>query len=427
VPTWDSEGADVLWTETCGKSRWQGEQPDVSKVRQLTDRQLWDMRTQSRGALIGLTRKRYVRQLASQGEADSGAAGFFSATTLTLGFARRFATYKRPNLLLHDPDRLVRILSNTEQPVQLILAGKAHPQDLPGQALVKQWNDFIKRPEVRSHVIFLSDYDMRLAEELVAGVDLWINTPRRPWEACGTSGMKILANGGLNLSELDGWWAEAYSPEIGWAIGDGKEHGEDPAWDASEADAMYSLLEDEIIPMYYERSEYGFPVKWLARVRESMARLTPEFSASRAIRDYTESQYLPAALSYKTRQSDSSKIAESIVAWKRDIEQHWASLSFGQLSSDTRDGQHSIRVEVFTGELNPCSVRVELYATSQGVGIANLHPMQKDQTSGTSNGHCIYRASIPDIRPVADYTARILPFHADALQPLEAPQILWQR
>jgi starch phosphorylase len=276
-------------------------------------------------------------------------------------------------------------------------------------------------------VIFLSDYDMLLAEELVAGVDLWINTPRRPWEACGTSGMKVLANGGLNLSELDGWWAEAYSPDIGWAIGDGKEHGDDPAWDASEADEMYSLLEDEVIPMFYDRSEHGLPLNWLARVRESMARLTPEFSASRAIRDYTESQYLPAALSYTTRKSDNSKVAETIVAWKRDIDQHWASVSFGKQSSDTRDGQHSICVEVFTGELNPCAATVELYAAPHGAGTADVHSMQRDQTSGTSKNLWHYRATIPDIRPVADYTARIVPSHADAIQPLETPQILWQR
>src|SRR5690242_3813160 len=162
---------------------------------------------------------------------------------LTLGFARRFATYKRPNMLLHDPERLTRILSNAQRPVQLIVAGKAHPQDFDGQAMIKQWNEFIRRHDVRGHAVFLADYDALLAQELVAGVDVWINTPRRPWEACGTSGMKVLANGGLNVSELDGWWAEAYSPEVGWAIGDGKDRGYDPAWDKAEANALYSLLE----------------------------------------------------------------------------------------------------------------------------------------------------------------------------------------
>ncbi len=148
---------------------------------------------------------------------------------LTLGFARRFATYKRPNLLLHDPDRLIRILKNPQRPAQLILAGKAHPADHAGQALIQEWTNFIRRTDANPPVVFLADYDMLLAEHLVQGVDVWINTPRRPWEACGTSGMKVLVNGGLNLSELDGWWAEAYMPEVGWALGDGEEHGDDPA------------------------------------------------------------------------------------------------------------------------------------------------------------------------------------------------------
>ena len=175
----------------------------------------------------------------------------FDPNALTLGFARRFATYKRPNLLLHDPERLLRLLTNPQRPVQLIIAGKAHPADQAGQALIQEWMRFIRRPEIRPHAIFLSDYDMLLTEHLVQGVDVWINTPRRPWEACGTSGMKVLVNGGINLSELDGWWAEAYTPEVGWALGDGQEHGDDPAWDAVEAEALYDLLEREVIPEFY--------------------------------------------------------------------------------------------------------------------------------------------------------------------------------
>ena len=157
-------------------------------------------------------RQRYVHQLASEYLPSQDPDNVLDEHVLTVGFARRFATYKRPNLLLHDPERLIRLLRDPQRPLQLILAGKAHPQDRPGQALIKMWNDFIKRPEVRGHIVFLSDYDMQMAQELVQGIDLWINTPRRPWEACGTSGMKVLVNGGLNFSELDGWWAEAYSP-----------------------------------------------------------------------------------------------------------------------------------------------------------------------------------------------------------------------
>ena len=156
---------------------------------------------------------------------------------LTVGFARRFTGYKRPNLLLHNPERLEKIINHPQRPVQLVIAGKAHPLDEEGKALVQAWWQFSIRPDVRGRVVFLSDYDMSLAEQMVQGVDLWVNTPRRPWEACGTSGMKVLVNGGLNLSELDGWWAEAYQADVGWAIGDGQEHGDDPNWDAREAEA----------------------------------------------------------------------------------------------------------------------------------------------------------------------------------------------
>ncbi len=192
APTWDSAEADALWTSACGQKRWRGDRPAEDDIRQISNRQLWQLRTAGRKGLIEQMRKRYLCQLAAEGANPSNAAGIFDEKVLTLGFARRFATYKRPNLLLHDTERLVRLLSNPRCPVQLILAGKAHPQDLPGQELIRQWKDFIKRPEVQGRVVFLNDYDMMLAQELVQGIDLWINTPRRPWEACGTSGMKVL-------------------------------------------------------------------------------------------------------------------------------------------------------------------------------------------------------------------------------------------
>ena len=248
TPTWDSAEADYLWETTCGKDRWREATADLEQtLRKVTDADLWQLRTDGRKSLVDYVRKRYARQLAGRGRFSGQTFAMWrtalDANTLTLGFARRFATYKRPNLLLHDPQRLVRILTNRERPVQLVLAGKAHPQDMAGQDMIRQWIEFSRRPEVQSRVVFLSDYDVLMAEHLVQGVDVWVNTPRRPWEASGTSGMKVLVNGGLNLSELDGWWAEAYSPEVGWAIGDGREHGDDPAWDAAEAEALYRLLE----------------------------------------------------------------------------------------------------------------------------------------------------------------------------------------
>jgi starch phosphorylase len=384
------------------------------------------MRTAGRKALIGQMRKRYACQLAAEGGRPSDASGIFKENVLTLGFARRFATYKRPNLLLHDTERLVRLLSNPQRPVQLILAGKAHPQDMPGQALIKQWKDFIKRPEIHGRVVFLSDYDMMLAQELVQGIDLWINTPRRPWEACGTSGMKVLVNGGLNLSELDGWWAEAYSSEVGWAIGDGQEHGEDPAWDATEAEALYALLEHEVIPEFYERNEKGIPSKWLGRIRESMARLTPEFSASRAIREYTENHYLPAASGYCERAAEESKLGESLLNWRQEIDRHWSAVRFGAVKIETRDGRHYFQVQVFLGKLNPDQLQVELYADSIQGGEPVVEVMIAPDPRVDMLGVVTYSAQVSATRPASDYTARIIPHHPNASVPLEAEQILWQ-
>jgi starch phosphorylase len=223
-------------------------------IRGISDTRLWKFRTDAAVALVEYTRDRLSRQLAASGamsDTVDKAKHIFNPDTLTLGFARRFATYKRPDLLLHDPKRLLRLLTNPRQPVQLIIAGKAHPADNAGQALIQKWIHFIQQPEVGPHAVFLSDYDMQLTERLVQGVDVWLNTPRRPWEACGTSGMKVLVNGGINLSERDGWWAEAYTPEVGWALGDGREHGDDPSVDAAEADQLYEMLEREVIPEFY--------------------------------------------------------------------------------------------------------------------------------------------------------------------------------
>ena len=207
-------------------------------------------------------------------------------------------------------------------------------------------------------MVFLSDYDMQMAQEMVKGMDLWINTPRRPWEACGTSGMKVLANGGLNISELDGWWAEAYTPKVGWAIGDGKEHGEDAAWDAHEVESLYTLLEQQVVPEFYDRDVQGMPSRWLARVRESMATLTPEFSASRAIREYTNDHYLPAAAGYNARAANDGELGADLMQWRQSLARGWETLRFGKVSVETRDGQHRFQIAISTGSLRPEEFRV---------------------------------------------------------------------
>ncbi len=426
VPTWDSAEADALWTKACGADRWRGDEPNVDRVRTLTDAQLREMRSAARQRMIAQVRRRYARQLAARGGPQTDGGSLFNAKVLTVGFARRFATYKRPDLLLHDPERLARLLTNTQRPVQMIIAGKAHPEDLPGQELIKRWNDFIDRPDVRGRIVFLSDYDMQMAQELVQGMDLWINTPRRPWEACGTSGMKVLANGGLNVSELDGWWAEAYTPAVGWAMGDGREHGADAGWDGAEAETLYGLLEQQIVPEFYNLDENGNASRWLARVRESMAHLTPQFSASRAIREYTDCHYLPAAAGYAQRAANDGEEGVRILQWQSSIATQWNTLHFGDVSSETKDGQHQFKVQVIPGGLRADQFKVELYASpiemDDASEIVNVSAFCTDAT-----GALLYSVSCPATRPAGEYTARIVPAHTGASVPLEASQILWQR
>ena len=430
VPTWDSAPADDLWTEACGKNRWLGTVETLEQdIRQVPDARLWQFRTDASNALVEYARDRLSRQLATSGappEAIDSARHLFDCNTLMLGFARRFATYKRPKLLLHDPERLLRLLTNPQRPVQLIMAGKAHPADQAGKDLIQQWLHFIRRPEVRPHVIFLGDYDMLLTEHLVQGVDVWLNTPRRPWEACGTSGMKVLVNGGINLSELDGWWAEAYTPDVGWALGDGQEHGDDPAWDASEAEALYDLLEREVIPEFYSRDEQGIPCTWVARMRESMALLTPRFSTNRTVREYTEQYYLPAASAYRERAADEGKRGVALVSWRHELDQKWAALRFGELKLEFDAEQHVFEIQVYLDELDPTAVKIELYANgAEGTAPEHVEMECVRQLVGAVNGYA-YRAAVPAARPATDYTPRLIPQHDGVAIPLEDARILWQ-
>jgi starch phosphorylase len=431
VPTWDSAPADDLWTESCGKDRWLGMTKTLEQdIRRVSDATLWQFRTAASKSLVEYARQRQSGELAASGasfDAVDQAKRLFDPNALTLGFARRFATYKRPNLLLHDPERLVRLLSHPQRPVQLIMAGKAHPADQAGQDLIGEWVHFIRRTDVRPHVIFLSDYDMLLAEHLVQGVDVWINTPRRPWEASGTSGMKVLVNGGINLSELDGWWAEAYSPEVGWALGDGQEHGDDPAWDAAEAGALYDLLEREVIPEFYARDKSGIPTAWVKRMRESMSRLTLRFSADRTVREYTEQHYLPAAAAFRSRVADKGETGRQIVDWQRNLEQKWAAMRFVEVKVETHDGQHAFEIQVYLNDLDPKAVRVELFANGVNGDLPARQEMKLVRKLTGASGGYAYAADVPAAQPASDYTARVIPYRDGIAVPLEDARILWQR
>ena len=431
MPSWDSVVADTLWTDTCGKRRWQGALETMEEqIGGLSDNELWEFRSKNRQALIDFVRQRIVRQRESMGLArDKNAVpenALLDPNALTIGFARRFTSYKRPNLLLHDPERLAALLSSSDRPVQLIIAGKAHPRDLAGKELIRQWISFALRPDIRGKVIFLEDYDIEVAGKMVQGMDLWINTPRRPWEASGTSGMKVLVNGGLNLSELDGWWAEAWCTEVGWALGDGREHDHDTAWDAKEADQLYRILEDEVIPTFYNRDEHGIPNLWVARMWASMSRLTPQFSSNRMVREYVEKLYLPAAEDYERRSREGGRGGKEIVRWRELINAHWSFVHFGRLRVESDEAGHMFHVPVYCDDLNPDFLTVELYADpetpDQDEECIGMEP--GESISGTVNGF-IYQARVPARRPSSVYTPRIFPCHPLASVPLEDHHILW--
>ncbi len=430
VPSWDSQAADTLWTSTCGKARWVGTLETLcSQITCIPDETLWTFRVSQRQALIQYVRRRLVRQLQEHGAAEDlieEARHTFDPNALTLGFARRFTAYKRPTLLLTDRERLIRLLCDQQHPVQLIMAGKAHPHDEEGKRLVQALAQFAAQPALRNRVVFLEDYEMTLAQELVAGIDVWLNTPRRPLEASGTSGMKVLVNGGLNLSELDGWWAEAYTPEVGWALGKNGPNL-DGLPDAEEAAQLYDLLEHQIIPEFYERDHEAIPRQWIERVRTSMSQLTPLYSSNRMVREYVENAYLPASNAYHLRAVNGGKLAQDIHQWRQSIQAHWTTLRFGDLHVVQIEEDWSFEVQVHCGSLDPAMVSVELYADRHGDHPSNRIMLDlKNQVSGLVNAY-LYSGSAPAIRPADHYTPRIVPAHSHAAVPLECPEIFWMR
>ncbi|MCJ9429350.1 alpha-glucan family phosphorylase [Kordiimonas marina] len=424
TPTWDSQWADALWTDCCGRERWRDSTEGLAEnIHCLSDDRLWAFRAHQRADLIENVRFRLDRQLASRPSAqETEVRAALDPNVLTIGFARRFTAYKRPNLLLHDPERLIRLLTAPDRPVQLIVAGKAHPDDKAGKAMVAEWLEFVNRPEVRRHAVFLEDYDIGLAQEMVAGVDLWVNTPRPPMEACGTSGMKVLVNGGLNLSVPDGWWAEAHKPEAGWVLGDHCSTS-----DAEDAIKLYELLEKEVAPEFYDRHEGGIPQAWVARIRESMATLAPHFSANRMVRDYYDGFYTAASAAYHARLDGGAKKARALHDWEQELTDHWSQIHFGEVTVSEAGEEWDYQVRLYLGELRADQVRVELYAAPMEDKPTFRQTMKRSDTApGAEHGY-VYSLRVPTDRPAAAYTARVIPFHEDAFIPAEQHLIRWQK
>lgn len=354
-------GAD-WWRRPGLAATWQG-------VESIPDEELWATHERRRERLVAFTRKRLMRQVEQRGGSARDvekARGVLSTRSLTIGFARRFATYKRASLILHDLARLKRILLEHEREVQLIFAGKAHPKDEAGKEMLKAVVEFCQQPDVRAHAVFLEDYDLVVARYLVQGVDVWLNTPRRGLEASGTSGMKVLPNGGLNLSTLDGWWAEAYEPELGWAIGRGETYDDLAYQDTVESNALYDTLEKEIVPIFYGRGADGLPRSWISRMKKSMRVLSPRFSSNRMVWEYGERFYLPAARAFDTVSGNGLETARKLAEWKRRVFAAWSEVAVLQVAAATPttrpvgDGL-GIEARVQLGPLQPADVVVEAY------------------------------------------------------------------
>ncbi|MGV8918833.1 MAG: alpha-glucan family phosphorylase [Pseudomonas sp.] len=430
LPTWVSLEAEAHWQALHGGDLpWRGTRElRVSELlEQVDDGHLWRLRQQARSLLFDFVRTQLARSEAIHSaslEAIQSAGTLLDPQILTLGFARRFATYKRPNLLLQDPERLLRILNHPTHPVQLLIAGKAHPADAIGQQMIRDWHAFIARPQTNGRVAFLEDYDMRLARHLVQGVDVWVNTPRRPWEASGTSGMKVLANGGLNLSQLDGWWAEACTDEVGWGIGDGAEHGEEH--DIVDADQLYGLLETQVVPAFYQRDAEGIPTQWIRRMRNSMGALVTRFSADRAVRDYTEQFYLAAAAAYQARAADDSRLAQQLNLLREELTARWGNIRFLHLDMQKGEGRYRVALQMDLAGLTPSHVRVQLYTEGVNAGAAYIRDLLLDPAAQV-DGLLIYCGEVPDDRPAQAYTARVIAADATGLKvPLEVTLIAWR-
>ena len=403
-------------------------------IFQVPAEELWRAHERGRERLVSFARERLRRQAEQRGApaAEIAQAGeLLNPDVLTIGFARRFATYKRATLLFRDPERLRRILGDRNRPVQIIVAGKAHPQDVPGRETIRQLIHEARRPEYGNRIVFVEDYDIDVARQLVQGVDLWLNNPRRPLEASGTSGMKVALNGGLNVSILDGWWAEAYSPELGWAIGRGEEYTDPDYQDTIESRALYELLEKDVVPLFYDRGPDGLPRGWIARMKTSIAANAPYFSTHRMVQEYCAKAYAPAMTRYAELSADGAREARELAAWKRRVAESWRDVRVLDVTSDGRNGdvtvgsKMEVEATVQLGALGPDDVLVELYAgaidpngqIAEGSGVQ----MTAD---GVKGGCARFRGTlVMDSSGRRGFTVRVRPSHP-SLAPIPEPGMI---
>ena len=453
--TWLSPELNSLYERYLG-SRWADEAVDKSiwhNLDQVPDEELWRIHQRGKEHLVGFSRKRLKQQLQRRGAFHtelSWAEEVLDPEALTIGFARRFATYKRGNLLLQDPQRLIKLLTQTDMPVQFIFAGKAHPRDTAGKELIRQITHFAsEHPEIRRRLIFLENYDMDIARYMVQGVDIWLNNPRRPMEASGTSGMKAAINGVLNMSTLDGWWCEGYIPDGGWIIGAGEEYDDLTYQDQVEGQAIYNLLEQEVVPLFFNRGKDRLPRRWIRRMKNTIKWCAPRFNTSRMVAEYTRKFYHPADRQWEELSANEMERVKALSSWKANLRDAWRDLEIRDVQTHTLDGeafselgeqqqdelsvgsQVQVQAQIHLGRLEPTDVAVQIYFghvdSSGRIKDGQIAEMTYEQDTLDDQRVASFSGKIPcRISGRHGYALRILPRHEDLIEPYESGLILWE-
>ena len=437
IPSWISDDMAHLLDRYLGR-RWT-EDPDNIKIweriNRIPDLELWRTHERRRERLVAFARRKLQEQLQRWGAKKieiQAASEALNPQALTIGFARRFATYKRGDLILKDPTRLANILNDPTHPVQIIFAGKAHPQDQSGKEVIKNINHLARQPEFSQRIVFIEDYDLNVARYLVQGSDIWLNNPLRPLEACGTSGMKAAANGALNMSVLDGWWAEGYQPGLGWAIGSGEEYENPDYQNQVESQAIYNLLEKTVVPLFYERGRDNLPREWIGMMKKSMQTLAARFNTHRMLQDYVHRFYIPSALDWNKIQSDHFDGVRKLSAWINRLKANWQQLQVVETRTDSRAGIQaggSLKVEVIMqlGQLSPNDISVDIYYGRVDSKADFLDRSTMTLHDFTQKGNqTVFRGEIPcqDVGRFG-FRARVLPSHPLLSNPYSLGLILW--
>ncbi len=435
-PTWVAGEIGDLYDRYVGPD-WRDDpaSADWAKVAAIPDEDLWNTHDRQRERLIMRARTQHMETLMSRGESPSaGATGqCLEQGALTIGFARRFAGYKRATLLFRDPDRLAAILNNADRPVQFIFAGKAHPRDEGAKALIREVLQFSRRPEFRDRLVLLERYDVDLARSLVQGADIWLNTPLRPLEASGTSGMKSVANGGIHMSVLDGWWWEAYRPGLGWTVGRDRVDDDPEAQDAFDANSIYDLLENEIVPTFYDRDADGVPRRWVERMKASIAAFGPVFNTNRMVAEYAADAYTPAAANWKRLRADDFAAARDLASWLERALPAWPGVKLLSVADDASGAESAgqpitVTVQVHPGTLPPPELRVDLVCGPAGPDgeLRGSHVMPLSLIERHDDGLCVFQGNLtPEQGGRIGYAVRILPHHPALAHPLSTGLALW--